>query len=72
MNLRYYYPDFVAVDENGTHWLLETKGRKPETSPTRTRRLPRMVRKRHGAHRQQVELFESPAEGIRDLAANPL
>lgn len=28
-NLRYYYPDFVAVaaDADGTHWLLETKGR---------------------------------------------
>jgi type III restriction enzyme len=26
VNLRYYYPDFVAVDVNATHWLLETKG----------------------------------------------
>jgi type III restriction enzyme len=26
MNLRSYYPDFVAVDDKGTHWLLETKG----------------------------------------------
>ena len=26
-NLRYYYPDFVAVDAEGTHYLLETKGR---------------------------------------------
>jgi type III restriction enzyme len=26
MNLRSYYPDFVAVDTNGTHWLIETKG----------------------------------------------
>jgi type III restriction enzyme len=26
MNLRCYYPDFVAVDSAGTHWLLETKG----------------------------------------------
>jgi type III restriction enzyme len=26
MNLRSYYPDFVAVDNNGTRWLLETKG----------------------------------------------
>jgi type III restriction enzyme len=26
MNLRSYYPDFVAVEEGGTHWLLETKG----------------------------------------------
>lgn len=25
-NLRYYYPDFVAVDANGTHWIVETKG----------------------------------------------
>jgi len=26
MNLRNYEPDFVAVDKNGTHWLLESKG----------------------------------------------
>ncbi len=26
MNLRSYYPDFVAVDSDGTKWILETKG----------------------------------------------
>ncbi|MGH9375367.1 MAG: hypothetical protein ACRD1J_04290, partial [Terriglobia bacterium] len=26
MNLRSYYPDFVAVDDAGGHWILETKG----------------------------------------------
>jgi type III restriction enzyme len=26
MNLRSYYPDFVALDQKGTRWLLETKG----------------------------------------------
>lgn len=26
MNLRSYYPDFVAVNDHGTRWLLETKG----------------------------------------------
>ena len=26
MNLRSYYPDFVAVDGSSTRWLLETKG----------------------------------------------
>jgi len=26
-NLRYYYPDFVVVDTDGTHHLVETKGR---------------------------------------------
>ena len=26
MNLRSYYPDFVAVDADGGHWLVETKG----------------------------------------------
>lgn len=25
-NLRYYEPDFVAVLNDGTHWLIETKG----------------------------------------------
>jgi len=26
-NLRYYEPDFVAIDGDGTHFLIETKGR---------------------------------------------
>jgi type III restriction enzyme len=26
MNLKSYYPDFVAIDMEGVHWLLETKG----------------------------------------------
>ncbi len=30
MNLRSYYPDFVAVDQQGTRWLLESKGAETE------------------------------------------
>jgi hypothetical protein len=26
LNLRSYYPDFVALDSAGEHWLIETKG----------------------------------------------
>ncbi|MEO7000501.1 MAG: DEAD/DEAH box helicase family protein [Ktedonobacterales bacterium] len=26
VSLRYYYPDFVVVDDDGVHWLVETKG----------------------------------------------
>jgi hypothetical protein len=26
MNLRSYYPGFVAIDDHGVRWLLETKG----------------------------------------------
>jgi len=26
MNLKSYFPDFVSVDDEGTHWLLEAKG----------------------------------------------
>jgi len=29
-NLRSYYPDFVAIDKEGTYWLLETKGQETE------------------------------------------
>lgn len=29
-NLRSYYPDFVAVDDEGVFWLLETKGQETE------------------------------------------
>jgi type III restriction enzyme len=30
MNLKSYYPDFVAKDTEGVHWLLETKGQETE------------------------------------------
>ena len=29
-NLRYYEPDFVAILENGDHYLIETKGREDQ------------------------------------------
>ncbi len=29
-NLRSYYPDFVAIDDEGAFWLLETKGQETE------------------------------------------
>ena len=29
-SLRYYHPDFVAIDKDGTHWILETKGAETE------------------------------------------
>ncbi|MCU0466870.1 MAG: DEAD/DEAH box helicase family protein [Anaerolineae bacterium] len=32
-NLRQYYPDFVAVDQTGTHYLIETKGREDTDVP---------------------------------------
>lgn len=30
MNLRSYYPDFAAIDDQGIRWLLETKGAETE------------------------------------------
>ncbi len=33
MNLRSYYPDFVAVDGSGGHRLLETKGQETADVP---------------------------------------
>jgi len=33
INLRWYYPDFVAVDSKGVHWLLETKGQETADVP---------------------------------------
>jgi type III restriction enzyme len=35
MSLRAYYPDFVAKDITGTHWLIETKGQ--ETAEVQTK-----------------------------------
>jgi type III restriction enzyme len=37
MNLRCYYPDFVAVGADGTHWLLETKGQESPEVPFKDR-----------------------------------
>jgi type III restriction enzyme len=37
MNLRSYYPDFVARDDAGTNWLIETKGQ--ETAEVQTKDL---------------------------------
>lgn len=36
-NLRNYYPDFVAVDKDGAHWLLETKGMESEETEFKDR-----------------------------------
>ena len=36
-NLRYYEPDFVAVLENGDHYLIETKGREDPDVPHKDR-----------------------------------
>ncbi len=33
MNLKSYYPDFVATDDAGTFWLLETKGQETSDVP---------------------------------------
>jgi type III restriction enzyme len=29
-NLRYYHPDFVVIDTDSTHWIIETKGAETE------------------------------------------
>ncbi|WP_425145863.1 DEAD/DEAH box helicase [Deinococcus sp.] len=36
-SLRYYHPDFVAIAEDGTHWLIETKGAETEEVPFKDR-----------------------------------
>lgn len=36
-NLRYYEPDFVAILENGEHYLIETKGREDPDVPHKDR-----------------------------------
>ena len=36
-NLRNYYPDFIAVDKEGIHWLLETKGMESEETEFKDR-----------------------------------
>ena len=48
MNLRSYYPDFVAIDSSGQHWLIETKGMESGGSLAKRRRGGKLVRKRDG------------------------
>ncbi len=70
MNLRSYYPDFVAVDDKGTRWLLETKGAETgEVAHKESRRS--MVRERHAAYRDEMGVPEGSAEGLRDATAKP-
>jgi type III restriction enzyme len=36
-NLRYYFPDFVAVTKSGEHYLVETKGQETAEVPFKDR-----------------------------------
>ena len=44
MNLRSYYPDFVAVDTEGMHWPIETQGRRDGRGGSQGFGCPELVR----------------------------
>lgn len=46
MNLRSYYPDFIALDSEGQHWLIETKGMESSEYPRKMQQLRTGVRTR--------------------------
>ena len=50
-NLRYYEPDFVASDTQGTHFVIETKGREDVDVAYKDRAAPHLVRERHHVDR---------------------
>jgi type III restriction enzyme len=64
MNLRSYYPDFVAVDTNGTHWLIETKGAETAEVVYKDSAAKNLVRKRDGAGRHEVAVFGDTLESV--------
>ncbi|MCI0417418.1 DEAD/DEAH box helicase family protein [bacterium] len=64
-NLRSYYPDFVAIDVEGTHWLLESKGSGNSRSGTQDPCSQAMVRECYHFDTSEMEIFEGWAERVR-------
>ena len=72
MNLRSYFPDFVAVDDKGIRWLLETKG--AETDDVALQGCSRypVVRERDPTDGDAVAVPEGSAEGVELLQPSRL
>jgi hypothetical protein len=62
--LRSYYPDFVAVDTNRTHWLIETKGAETAEVVYKDSAAKNLVRKRDGAGGHEVAVFGDTLESV--------
>jgi len=68
--MRYYCyePDFVAVAEDGAHYLVQTQGRE-DTDVVHKDRGHAVVRKRYAVDGDGVAIHQGAAERFRVIAA---
>jgi hypothetical protein len=71
MNLRNYEPDFVAIDAEGVHWLLESKGQENVDVLRERCGCGAVVRECERIDRQAVAVCKGSPEKLRNAAANP-
>ena len=65
MNLRSYYPDFVAVDDKGVRWLLETKGAETDDVQHKDAAATQWCARRcNRAYENAMAISEDSAEGV--------
>ena len=68
MNLRSYYPDFAAVEQNGRWWFPRNQGPGDPGSPTQGRSGATLVRSCDCPHGRSLALLEGTAEAVRAAA----
>jgi hypothetical protein len=68
-SLRYYEPDFVAVDQDGRHYVIETKGQENIDVATRTGPPLSGVR-RDAPHRSGLIIPQGATGRVRETAAD--
>jgi type III restriction enzyme len=72
MNLRSYYPDFAAVDDKGTRWLLETKGAETGDVAHKDRAATQWCENATQLTRTKWEYLKIPQKGFETLQPSRL
>lgn len=71
MNLKSYYPDFVAVDTDGVHWLLEPKGQENVDVARKDAAAMRWCENASKLAGAEWRYVKASAERISDAATHP-
>lgn len=72
MNLRSYYPDFVAVDDKGVRWLLETKGAETDDVPHKDAAATQWCENATQLTKTQWQYLKIPQKGFEVLQPSRL
>jgi type III restriction enzyme len=72
MNLRSYYPDFVAVDDKGVRWLLETKGAETDDVAHKDAAATQWCENATQLTKTQWQYLKVPQKGFEVLQPNRL